>query len=174
MKLYTIGHSSLGLEEFLQIIREHDVGWIADVRSIPFSRRFPHFSRPTLTQALKVAGIKYVYLGDKLGGKPDARDASKWTQGKMNYMLVSNLSRSQKWQAGIALLKEALGDQAAGNGCLLCSEADPNNCHRSLIAFEVEQSAPGVIVEHITPEQARDVSFQKALFMVSDDRGDYH
>ena len=175
MKLYTVGHSDLTLSEFVAILQDHDIGWIADVRSTPFSGRFPHFNRSTLAEALKRSGIKYLYVGDQVGGKPPSNYVSNWAQGKLDYLLVSSLSESTKWREGIGLLSRTIVKEAARAGCLVCSEGDPNNCHRSLIAFELEQSVADLVVEHIGGRSIPpDVTFQKTLFKVPDDRSDYH
>ena len=120
-------------------------------------------------------GIKYVYVGDQVGGKPPSNYGSKWSQGKLNYLLVSGLSESTRWHEGIEQLSEAIVNEAAMSGCLICSEGDPNNCHRSLISFELEQAVTDLVVEHIGARPVlHDVTFQKTLFKVSDDRSDYH
>ena len=179
MKLYSLGHSSLDLDEFIRILTDHGVSWIVDVRSTPFSQRYPQFNRGTLSRALHKAGRKYLFMGDRLGGKPPRSDDNvpQWTQGRINYALVSDLSRSSAWSEGIGFLSRAIRQQARKDlvGCLLCSEADPNNCHRILISFELEQTLPGLSVVHIRPgSEVANVSFQKALFKVSDDTSDYH
>src|SRR5687767_14046125 len=132
MKLYTIGHGNLELEPFLNILRENEVRWVADVRSAPYSRMFPWFNKADLAQALEEAGIRYLFVGNKLGGKPreDETD-NEWTQGKLNPTLVSNLSRTKRWAEGISHLAGVIitMDEEGETGCLLCSEKDPNNCH---------------------------------------------
>lgn len=178
MKLYTIGHGNLEIEPFLDILRENEVRWVADVRSMPYSRMFPQFRRRNLSAALKRAGIKYLFLGDKLGGRPQSgEDTQEWRQGHLNYELVSELTRTKRWMDGITYLSgvtKAMSDQAEA-GCLLCSEKDPNNCHRSAIAFDLEAAVPGLSVRHLGHDSpSREAHFQKSLFRVSDDRSDYH
>ena len=169
MKIFTIGHSNLELDALLESLNEHGVHWVADVRSAPYSRRFPQFNRSMLATALKAAGIRYVFLGDKIGGKPPEGDnPDAWTQGKLNPLLVSGLSRTPRWAEGMATLKLAIEtlDCEGAAGCILCSEGDASNCHRSLIAFELEQTIPGLLVEHIWSGGSthREAHFQKALF----------
>ena len=68
--LFTIGHSNLPADRFLGLLKAHGVTAIADVRSVPFSRRFPWFSSRTLQERLQSKGIAYAMLGDSLGGRP--------------------------------------------------------------------------------------------------------
>lgn len=166
MILHTIGHSNLSIEELLRALKEHGVSYIVDVRSSPRSYRFPHFNRPELEDALKQAGIGYVYMGDRLGGKSSQAD-KQWKQGKVNPHLVSDLSRSDDWLEGITRLASLVMEHAERreSGCLLCSEADPNKCHRSLVAFDLQQELPALSLQHVTPRRNAppEVRFQKTL-----------
>ena len=73
-RIFTIGHSTLALESFLDLLKKAGVTAVADVRSAPFSRRLPHFSRDNFRASLKKIGIKYVFLGKELGGRPRAQN----------------------------------------------------------------------------------------------------
>jgi uncharacterized protein (DUF488 family) len=173
MRLYTIGHGNLDIDSFLGILRENQVDWVADLRSAPYSRLFPWFNKNELALALEDAGIRYVFLGQLLGGKPrEGESTSEWKQGHLNYELVSALSRSTRWAEGIenlaALVKST--DEDGEPGCLLCSEKDPNNCHRSLVSFNIESALPGLSVTHLGHDSAvREAKFQDTLFAVADD-----
>jgi len=151
---------------------------VADVRSAPYSRMFPWFNKSELAQALEEAGIRYLFLGNKLGGKPREEEADgEWVQGKLNYELVSTLSHTQRWAEGISYLAGVVTSMEEENetGCLLCSEKDPNKCHRSLIAFEIESTVAGLSVLHLGHDSTvREAKFQSTLFGVSDERADYH
>ena len=169
MILHTIGHSNLSIGELLRVLKGHDVSCVVDVRSSPRSYRYPHFNRPELEAALAKAGIGYVYMGDRLGGKSSQDDTNRqWRQGKIDSQLVSNLSRSDTWAEGIQRLVSLVTDRDVRDesGCLLCSEADPNKCHRSLIGFDLQDGLPALTLHHITPrrERPKEVRFQKTLF----------
>lgn len=177
MKIYTIGHSTLELDALIAVLKEHGISWVADVRSAPYSRRFPQFNRRPFAAVLNTGGIRYLFLGDKIGGKPPegaAEDA--WSQGKLNPMLVSGLSGTPRWREGMATLATAVQtlDREGKAGCILCSEADVAGCHRSLIAFELESMLPSLSVEHLRPGGAAPAQahFQKSLFVAPsrDDR----
>ncbi len=172
MKIYTIGHSNMELDALIGILKENGISWVADVRSAPYSRRLPQFNRRPFAAALNAAGIRYLFLGDKIGGKPPEGDApDAWAQGKLNPMLVSGLSGTRRWAEGMAALASAVKtlDREGNVGCILCSEGDVSNCHRSLIAFELERTIPGLVVQHIKPGGAAhsEAHFQKPLFLAS-------
>jgi uncharacterized protein (DUF488 family) len=177
MRLYTIGHSSLSIEEFIDTLRQNGVEWVADVRSVPHSGRFPQFNRNAIASVLGEHGIRYLFVGDKLGGKPPAHLADQWKQGKLNPSLVSELSETEKWKDGISLLARAITsmDAEGSSGVLLCSEGDPNNCHRSKVAFDLEHAMYNLEIVHLRPSgQVAEASFQKTLLMVREDEGTYH
>ena len=66
--LYTVGHSTRSPEEFIEVLREHDIRIVTDVRSFPSSDRYPHFNRESLAELLQKRGIRYERLGEQLGG----------------------------------------------------------------------------------------------------------
>ena len=72
--IYTIGHSNHPAERFIALLRQHDIGALADVRSTPFSRFNPQFNRERLAAALRDAGIQYVFLGQELGARTKERE----------------------------------------------------------------------------------------------------
>jgi uncharacterized protein (DUF488 family) len=179
VRLYTIGHGNLEIDPFIEILRSSGVAWVADVRSSPYSRMFRWFNKVELSATLEDAGIRYVFLGSKLGGKPrDYEAPDVWRQGRLNQQLVSTLSTTPRWQQGIKCLAQlvAAGDETGEDGCLLCSEKDPNNCHRSLIAFNAEEALPGLSVVHLGHHsEMREAKFQEPLFRGGvDERSDYH
>ena len=178
MNLYTIGHGNLDLEPFIDLLRAHGVNWVADVRSAPYSRMFPWFNKSELAEALEDAGIRYLFLGSKLGGKPQAGEADiEWTQGRLNPQLVSALSRTERWAEGISYLAGVIRarEEDGEAGCLLCSEKDPNNCHRSLLSFKLQEAMPELSVLHLSHNSSvTEAKFQNTLFAVGDDRSNYH
>jgi uncharacterized protein (DUF488 family) len=140
----TIGHSSRPLEEFLRLLQGQGVTLVADVRKMPGSRKNPQFGRDTLPQALRQVGIGYVHLPG-LGGlrrrQPDSPNTG-WEnasfQGYADYMQTPAFESCLQ-----ELLERADGERVA----LMCAEAVPWRCHRSLIADALV--ARGIKVEHI-------------------------
>jgi uncharacterized protein (DUF488 family) len=141
LSVLTLGHSRHPLETFLGLLRQHEVGVLVDVRSQPFSRFSPQFSRTALERAVTDASIRYLFLGDALGGRPALRacyDAS----GKVDY---DRVEAQVFYQRGIARLLDGI---ARFRVCLLCSEEDPSHCHRRLLLTRT-LVRHGVDVRHI-------------------------
>src|SRR5947209_11997942 len=72
--LFTVGHSNHSLEAFLELLKKHTIQVLVDTRSYPYSRHVPHFNREELCEALRQRGIKYLFLGGELGGRPTGEE----------------------------------------------------------------------------------------------------
>ena len=161
--VYSIGHSDHTPEVFLELLRQHGITTVVDVRSQPYSRWVPAFNRETLAQTLAGAGVTYVFMGDSLGGRPadpalyDAGDPS----GRPNY---ARLAATETFRAGIDQLI-ALAWRAPT--AMMCSEGDYRQCHRALL-LTPELLARGACVMHILPDggttEARPEAQQLTLF----------
>jgi uncharacterized protein (DUF488 family) len=123
--LMTIGHSNLPAERFMALVQGAGVSAIADVRSVPFSRRFPWFSGPKLAARLHGAGIAYLPFGDALGGRP--RDPALYRGGVADY---ERMADTIQFHAGLDRLGEAMGRFRL---CVMCAEREPLDCHRCLL-----------------------------------------
>lgn len=129
--IFTVGHSTRSLEEFIALLQSHGVTQVADVRTIPRSRHNPQFNRDTLPQALAAAGIEYRHiarLGGLRHGIPDSpnmgwRNAS--FRGFADYMQTAEFAEG---------LGELLDLARQRPTAVMCAEAVPWRCHRSLIA----------------------------------------
>ncbi|MDX1664603.1 MAG: DNA helicase RecQ [Candidatus Promineifilaceae bacterium] len=124
--VYTIGYGARSIEEFLAALAAHRIDFLLDVRTAPYSRYKPEFSKAALEQALRAAGVRYVFLGDALGGRPD--DADCYTDGRVDYEKVA---QKPFYQAGIERLQRAFAQQQ--RVALMCSEGKPESCHRSAL-----------------------------------------
>jgi uncharacterized protein (DUF488 family) len=122
--IYTIGHGNRSLEAFLELLQRYGINHVIDVRSQPYSRYIPHFSRAALEQSLNEHHIQYVFMGDTLGGRP--KDANCYRDGKPQYDIIR---AKPFYQQGIARLRVVWEKQLCV--ALLCSEAKPQECHRS-------------------------------------------
>lgn len=143
--VFTVGHSTRTSAEFVQLLQAHGVTQVADVRTVPRSRHNPQFDRETLPQTLQAAGIGYIHLPG-LGGLRHTRADSPnkaWRnasfRGFADYMQTAEFDLS---------LLQLLDLAAQGQVVLMCAEAVPWRCHRSLIADALV--VRGVSVEHIT------------------------
>src|SRR5207249_4956525 len=83
-RLFSVGHSNHDPAGFLRLLRLHGVTALADVRSSPYSQRYPQFNREELRRALRDADVLYVFLGDQLGGRPAPRDLYD-DEGRVDY-----------------------------------------------------------------------------------------
>ena len=126
----TIGHSNHPIGHFVDLLKAGGVEAVVDVRSTPYSRRFPQFGRERLAQSLSAAGILYRYEGAALGGLP-ARSRSGFASAK------AGKPASYDEIAQRTDFKEALDRLVAGSAdttlCLMCAEKEPLDCHRTVL-----------------------------------------
>ena len=123
--IYTIGYGNRSIEEFVGLLQEYEVKFLVDVRSQPYSRYNPSFSKDALERRLKQAGVRYIFMGDTLGGRP-RDDTSYFEDGRVDYEKVAE---KEFYQKGISYLQTAWNKQL--RIVLMCSEAKPQACHRS-------------------------------------------
>ena len=121
--IYTIGHSNHSIDEFLAILRRHDVQTVADVRSTPFSRRNPQFNQESLNTSLQKSRIEYVYMGKELGGHPESSDL----YDQHGHVIYERVAKSSEFRRGMRRAAE-LADTT--KLALMCAEGDPAKCHR--------------------------------------------
>ncbi len=138
--LYTIGHSSHSLETLMSLLRGAEVTAVCDVRSQPCSRLHPHFGRERLRDALRDAGIGYVFLGKELGGRTG--DASCYLDGQIQY---DRVAQTATFRQGLDRVLEGARSYRV---TLLCAEKDPLQCHRTLLVAR-QLAAGGAEVQHI-------------------------
>jgi len=124
LPIYTIGHGARKGEEFLALLKRYEIAYLADVRSQPFSRYHPQFSQKNLQAFLEENDIRYVFMGDTLGGRP--KDPTCYDEdGKINY---NKVKAKEFFQEGIERLKTAYKKNLPV--AIMCSERDPAHCHR--------------------------------------------
>jgi uncharacterized protein (DUF488 family) len=139
--LWTIGHSNHPLPKFLDLLRGHGVELLIDVRSQPYARYAVQYNREALQAAIRDAGLKYLYLGDLLGGRVEGREFYDG-EGHVRY---DRVAASPEFQRGVErLLREMRGGRTA----VLCGEEDPTECHRRLLIGRV-LGGRGVAVRHL-------------------------
>jgi len=125
--ILTIGHSTLDVERFIDLLREHGVTDVLDVRSQPYSRYVPHFNREAIVPSLESSGIEYRFLGREFGARspdPDAYD----DDGRVRYAAIRATSAFEQ-----RLLEVIASADAGRQQVLLCTEADPADCHRAVL-----------------------------------------
>jgi uncharacterized protein (DUF488 family) len=139
--IYTIGHSNHTIERFLQLLSLHRITALADVRSMPYSRRNPQFNRETLKQSLAQRDIHYVFLGEELGAR--SKDPTCYVDGKIAY---ARLAGTELFQEGLRRLKAGLATEH--RVAIMCAEKDPLDCHRTILVAR-RIVADGIDVAHI-------------------------
>ena len=128
--IWTIGHSNHALDRFLALLAAHDIEVLVDVRSQPYSRYTPHFTRDSLREGVANVGIQYLFMGKELGGRP--ADPSLYdSERRVRYYA---LSHTEEFRKGIARLLDGIGRLRVS---LLCAEEDPSGCHRRRLVGRV-------------------------------------
>jgi uncharacterized protein (DUF488 family) len=144
--LFTIGYGARTLEEFVTILQTNRIEFLIDVRSSPYSKFRPEFSKEPLQARLERAGIRYLFMGDALGGQP--RDPACYTDGKADY---DKIRAQTSFQSGVERLRNACAQQC--RVAIMCSEGRPEQCHRSKLIGEA-LAATRLPVTHIDEDGA--------------------
>lgn len=145
IEVFSIGHSTRSLEDFIALLREFGIETLADVRSFPGSRRFPHFGRDHLETELPRQGVRYVWL-KSLGGRKAGGDEPSPNEGLRNRSF-RNYADYMSTPAFTAGMEELLDMAAAERTAMMCAEAVYWRCHRRLISDWL--LAREITVEHI-------------------------
>lgn len=124
-KLYTIGHSNLNIDEFIELLHKYQITALADVRSHPYSRYLPHFNKNYLQKVCKNSHINYVFLGEELGAR--TKDQKCYINGKAVY---EKIAATELFQQGI---KRIIKGSKNYTIALMCAEKDPITCHRAIL-----------------------------------------
>lgn len=140
--LLTVGYGNRELDEVLALLRLHSVRYLIDVRSAPYSRFNPAFSKENLAAAVAQSGARYVFMGDSIGGRP-ADEACYDEAGHVDYLACRE---HPAFRRGFERLRTAW-EQDAGVA-IFCSELRPEHCHRTKLIAEA-MVAIGVAIEHI-------------------------
>jgi len=146
--LFTVGHSTHPIERFLELLGEHGIATLADVRSFPSSRRWPHFNQEPFAQALGRAGVEYRWL-KRLGGRRHSRRPdsphSAWTVAA--FRSYADFTESAEFAEG---LDELTVIATTARTAILCSEGLWWRCHRRIVSDQM--TVRGWDVEHIMPD----------------------
>jgi len=127
----TIGHSNHPIERFVDLLKNGGVELLVDVRSVPYSRRFPQFSREKLAKSLEAAGIAYAWEGEALGGKSGGSYTAAAARPEFKDTLRRLIERSTQTTV-----------------CLMCAEKEPLDCHRTVLVSR-RLAERGAAIEHL-------------------------
>jgi uncharacterized protein (DUF488 family) len=125
IRILTIGHSRHALDRFIGLLEDAGATAVADVRSAPMSRFSPQFNKTALAASLAARDIAYIFLGKELGGRPD--NTEMYTGGVADY---EKMAASPAFHSGIDQL---VAETERARVAVMCSEADPLDCHRCLL-----------------------------------------
>jgi 3-methyladenine DNA glycosylase/8-oxoguanine DNA glycosylase len=145
VRLYTVGHSTRTLEELVALLRTFGVTLVCDIRTVPRSRHNPQFNADVLRAALLAAGIRYLHLPSLGGLRHPRRDSINTGWHNDSFRGYADHMQTEGFERGVAELADAVAGH--GTAALMCAEAVPWRCHRSLVADAL--TARGARVEHI-------------------------
>jgi uncharacterized protein (DUF488 family) len=164
MRIWTIGHSTRTIDDFISLLKENQINVLADVRAWPGSKRYPHFNKDALAESLNAHAIRYEHfpeLGGKRKSRPDSRNTA-WRN--VSFRGYADYIETEPFQKGIERLLHLAGQRAAAwvaadkrhddweavtpcSIAIMCAEAVWWRCHRSLIADYLK--VRGIEVLHI-------------------------
>lgn len=139
--ILSIGYGNRSIDDFINILINQQIRYLIDLRSSPFSKFRPEYNRDNLEKVLKAKQLKYVFMGDAIGGLP--KDRTCYTDDQVDYDKVKGKSF---YQDGIGrLIKAFNGNYSVA---IMCSEGKPEMCHRSkLVGVTLEEK--GIPVIHV-------------------------
>jgi uncharacterized protein (DUF488 family) len=147
--ILTIGHSTRSMEEFLELLQAHGIEQLVDVRTIPKSRRHPQFNREALERMLPSAGIAYVHMPGLGGLRHPRKDSVNTAWRNASFRGYADYMQTPPFEENLRRLIELAAQRRTA---IMCAEAVPWRCHRSLIADAL--TARGIAVEDITSKSA--------------------
>jgi uncharacterized protein (DUF488 family) len=142
--VYSIGHSNRSYEDFLEVLRTHGIERVVDVRTVPRSRHNPQFNRENLASELPKAGISYVHLKELGGLRHPRRDSVNLGWKNAGFRGFADYMDTPEFEEG---LKKLLELASTARSAVMCAEAVPWRCHRSVLADAL--AVRSVPVEHI-------------------------
>lgn len=150
--VYALGHSTRTLDEFIELLQAHEIEVLADVRSLPGSKRLPHFDKENLEIKLPEVGIEYRHLPLLGGLRKSHKHSPNTAWHNASFRSYADYMGTESFEEGLESLRKLT---LSGRVALMCAEAVPWRCHRSLIADALY--ARGVLVHQISSKTKADV-----------------
>ena len=148
--ILTVGHSTHSIEEFLELLTAHGVQQLVDIRTIPKSRRNPQFNTDALAATLKAGHIRYEHMPGLGGLRHPRKDSINTAWRNDSFRGYADYMQTPAFEESLHTLIETASDKRTA---IMCAEAVPWRCHRSLVADAL--TARGVAVEHIMSPSTR-------------------
>ncbi len=143
-RVYTIGHSTRAIEEFIMLLKEKSVESLVDIRTIPKSRHNPQFSRENLHTHLADTGLKYLHMTSLGGLRPAKKGSENLGWRNASFRGFADYMQTEEFERAVLSL---IGFSRESRTAVMCAEAVPWRCHRSLVADPLV--AHGIEVVHI-------------------------
>ena len=141
--IYTIGHSTQTVEKFINLLKLHGINCVVDVRSTPYSQYASQFNQPEIRHELKQAGIDYIHMGKEFGARRDNR-ALYNSSGKLDF---DKTKADGDFLRGIERIKA--GIEKGYTIAFMCTEKEPQDCHRCILVGRTFNDIQGINVENI-------------------------
>ena len=145
LTIFTVGHSTHPIDQFIRLLQSHGVEQVIDIRTIPKSRHNPQFNSEALAAALRAANIRYVHLADLGGLRRARRDSINLGWRNASFRGYADYMQTPEFETGLERAVRLATDRPS---TLMCAEAVPWRCHRSLVADAL--LVRGIRVAHIT------------------------
>ncbi len=142
-EIFTIGYGNRTMTDFVGLLIRYGIEVVCDVRSSPYSKHYPDFSRQPLQETLKASNVKYLFLGMELGARP--KDQNLYCNGKASY---EAMAQSPQFKSALQRVKAGSETHRIA---LLCAEKEPLDCHRAIL-IAPRLSSDGVLVRHINSQ----------------------
>lgn len=158
--IWTIGHSNHDFETLICLLRGERIEFVVDVRSFPYSRFAPQFGRQEIERGLEQKGVRYLFMGSELGGRP-SRSEQYDSEG---HALYGRMAAEPDFRKAISRLVQGATKHRIA---LLCSEGLPQDCHRRLLVGKV-LAEEGLTLRHVLPDATVVEEVEVRLGEVSD------
>lgn len=129
--IWTIGHSTRSIDEFIALLKSFDIAVLADIRSLPGSNKYPHFNQPALDASLRQAGIRYIHILALGGRRRPRKDSANTAWHNKAFMGYADYMETDEFKQAINQLQEIAEKERVA---YMCSEAVWWRCHRSLVS----------------------------------------
>jgi uncharacterized protein (DUF488 family) len=133
LRIFTVGHSNLSFEQFVSLLKEHEIGLVADIRRYPSSRKFPHFNRPVLCELLAAENVNYLWL-EALGGHRHAIKDNESVNIGLESIGFRNYADYMATDEFRRTINELLTAAAKSLTAIMCAEKLYWKCHRRLLS----------------------------------------
>lgn len=163
MTIYTIGHSTRPLDEFVALLKAHGITQLVDIRTIPRSRHNPQYEQTALQKSLPAQGVDYLHMKELGGLRPKVKNSVNMAWHNESFRNYADYMQTGEFADGMQRLMELAGSKTTA---IMCAEAVPWRCHRSLVADALV--ARGVDVQDIIGDNEKTTPHKITKFAVVD------